>query len=286
VGAAGRLQGPVISPEGKTVAVTRGEPRTGITNLWLHDLARGTASRFTFGIQDNNPVWSPDGNHLAFSSMRDGVGMLYQKAISGVAQDEALDKTHVARPEDWSRDGRYIVEAVNDPKTKFDNIWVLPLFGDRKPFPYLHADFNEHFARLSPNGQWLAYQSDETKRDEVYVQTFPAPGGKLQISTSGGFHPVWSRDGKELFFIAGDGKMMAVAAASDGGKFRAGLPKPLFDAPKTLFSSPRTATPLHYFDVSKDGHFLIPVAGGDFAGVPMTVVINWPALLKKGASAQ
>jgi Tol biopolymer transport system component len=120
-----------------------------------------------------------------------------------VAQDEALDKANPGvgkRPEDWSRDGRYIIELVVGPKYA---IWVLPLFGDRKPFPYLQTDFDENWARLSPNGQWLAYVSDETKRDEVYVQTFPTRGGKWQVSTNGGSRPVWSRDGKELFFIGG-----------------------------------------------------------------------------------
>ena len=103
----------------------------------------------------------------------------------------------------------------------------MPLFGDRKPFPYLQTEFNESYGRLSPNGRWLAYTSDETKRAEIYVQTFPTPGGKWQISTNGGFSPVWSRDGKELFYIGSDQKLMAVEVIG-GNKFEAGMPRPSF----------------------------------------------------------
>jgi hypothetical protein len=157
------------------------------------------------------------------------------------------------------------------PKTKND-VWVIPTFGDRKPFPYLQTEFNEGFARLSPNGQWLAYTSDESKRGEIYVQTFPTPGGKWQVSTNGGTRSVWSRDGKELYFIGADGKLMAVEVAS-GAKFHVSVPEPLFDA--------RVPGRQVWFDVSKDGHFLIPVQLEQSANAPMTVVVNWTAALKK-----
>ena len=151
------------------------------------------------------------------------------------------------RVEDWSRDGRYIIEDVLDPKTRND-IWVIPTFGDRKPFPYINTEFLEDNAKLSPNGQFLAYRSDESKRNEVYVQTFPEHGGKWQISTGGGDFPVWSRDGRELYFISADNKLMAVEVKGDGKKFDAGVPKPLFSVPAQA-----------QFDVSKDGRFLIHV---------------------------
>jgi len=202
---------------------------------------------------------------------------VHQKAASGVGPDEVLDEARSSTVvTDWSRDSRYLIESVLDPKTKFD-IWVLPLFGDRKPFPYLHAEFNENNAKLSPNGQWLAYASDETKRNEVYVQTFPNPGGKWQVSTSGGSLPVWSRDGKELFFIGGDRKMMAVelkSGAGSGAKFEAGLPKALFDVNFESGFNPG-------FDVSKDGRFLIPTRAGQSAAAPITIVVNWTAALNK-----
>jgi Tol biopolymer transport system component len=154
---------------------------------------------------------------------------VYQKNTSAGAQDEELD--HDARskqPDDWSQDGRYIIEETLDISKSGTDIWVLPLFGDRKSFPYLNTNFNEHHAKLSPDGKWLAYVSDETKRNEVYVQTFPNPGGKWQVSTNGGSLPVWSRNGNELFFVGADRRMMAVEVKG-GSTFAAGVPKSLFD---------------------------------------------------------
>jgi hypothetical protein len=199
---------------------------------------------------------------------------MFQRAVGGTTQDEALAPTSNinAAPTDWSRDGRYIIAQASDPKTNFD-IWVLPLFGDRKALPYLQTEFNEAWAKLSPNGQWLAYTSDETKRNEVYVQTFPNPGRKWQVSTNGGTRPVWSRDGKELFFSDLGRKMMAVEVKS-GAKFEAGVPKPLFD---TRFA-PGNGT---WFEVDKDGRFLIPRLVEEGPVVPISVVVNWTAGLKK-----
>jgi Tol biopolymer transport system component len=218
------------------------------------------------------PVWSPDGGHIAFRTTSDGMSNVYQRATSGTAQDEALDKAPRSKlPMDWSRDGRYIVEEMQPvSSTQFD-IWLLPLFGDRKPYPYLQTEFSERFAKLSPNVEWLAYQSDESRRYEVYVQTFPKPGAKWQVSTNGGERPVWSRDGKELFYIGADGKMMAVEIRG-GPNFERGAPKPLFDVRLNAETG---------FEVGKDGRFLIPVQTGQAANAPMTVVVNWTAGLRK-----
>jgi len=270
---------PAISPDGNTVAVDRLDPETGYTNLWLHNLARGSDSRFTFNSKSNfNPVWSPDGSRIAFASNRDGHQFhhIYQKGTSGTAGDEPLDKSkHFKLPLDWSRDGRYIIEEVFE-KTNWD-IWILPLFGDRKPFPYELTNWDERWAKLSPDGKWLAYASDETKRYEIYVQTFPTPGGKFQISTNGGEIPVWSRDGKELFFIGRDRKLMAVEmkwdATEDGARFEAAVPKPLFDT--------RIRSTYSWFDVSKDGRFLMPTQTEPSGSAAVTVVVNWTAGLKK-----
>ena len=274
VGLPGVIYWPAISPDGRTIALDRVAPHNGMVDIWLYDLTRGTESRFTFNAHSNSyPVWSPDGSHIAFRSPRN----LYQKAISGSAQEEVLDQpsTEPVRITDWSRDGRYVIEQAFDPKTNFD-IWVLPLFGDRKAFPYLHMDFNESHGKLSPNGKWLAYQSDETKRAEIYVQTFPNPGGKWQVSTNGGTRPVWSRDGKELFFIDSGRKMMAAEVKSNV-QFEAGVPKPLFDT--RLQQGQQQG--ITRFDVSKDGHFLIPTALEEGTAVPISVVVNWTVGLKK-----
>jgi Tol biopolymer transport system component len=196
---------------------------------------------------------------------------VHQKATSGTAEEEVLDKdARMKNPIDWSRDGRFILEDVRDPKTGRD-IWVVPLFGDRKPFPYLHTEFNEGNPKVSPNVKWLAYESDESKRNEVYVQTFPNPGGKWQISTNGGGRPVWSRDGKELFFIGADQKLMAVEIKG-GANFDWGVPKPLFNA---------RIAPDANFEVGKDGRFLIPVPVEQAGITPINVVVNWTVGLKR-----
>ena len=150
-----------------------------------------------------------------------------------------------------------------------------PQFGDKKPFAYLPSSFQEAEAKLSPDGKWLAYRSNESKRLEIYVVSFPTPDAKFQVSTNGGRIPVWSRDGRELYFMSGDSKMMAVKINTAGGKFQASVPQPLFDV-RLGNNSPN-------FDVSKDGRFLIPRATGPSEpdNGPMTVVLNWQAGLKK-----
>jgi len=276
VGAPGVIQWPAVSADGNSVAIDRLDPQTGFFDIWLHDLKRGTERRFTFNSKNNDsPIWSPDGSHIVFRSDRDGGHSLYQKATSGAAQDEPLHRAASLDviPNDWSRDGRYIFEVITDPRRRGD-VWVLPLFGDRKPFPYLQGEYDEDFPRLSPNGRWLAYHSDETNRYEVYVQGFPNHAGKWQVSTNGGSTPVWSRDGKELFYVAADQKLMAVEV-KDGAEFEAGAPKPLF---QPRIGPDPTGSP--WFDVSKDGLFLIP-SPVEQASMSMNVVVNWTAGLKK-----
>jgi serine/threonine protein kinase len=263
-----------ISPDGSAVAMERFDRQAGFSDIWVRDVSRNTDSRLTYGpLSSTTPVWSPDGSKVAFTSNRDGSFNVYQKNSSGVGQDEPLDKDQrvkVAR--DWSHDGRYLVEEVDRSAKTGIAVWVLPLFGDRKPVPYLESVFDEGFPKVSPNGQWLAYQSNETKRNEIYVQSFPKPGGKWQVSTDGGTSPVWSRDGKELFFLGANGKMMAVDVRSGAGnKFDNGLPKPLFDLPNGALS----------FDVNRDGRFLIAAPVEQTSGAPITVVVNWAAGLNR-----
>jgi Tol biopolymer transport system component len=283
LGEPGTLPGPAISPDGSAVVVGRQDLEGGGSDLWLYNLARGTLSRLTFDGKENAlPVWSPDGGHIAFSSTREGGLNGYQKAVNGIGHDEALDKAsaNAKVPLDWSRDGRYLIEGVlSDAEAKFA-IWVLPLAPeltgeDRKSFPYLNEKFNDIGAKISPNGQWLAYASDETGRYEIYVQTFPKLGGKWPVSINGGMVPVWSRDGKELYFIGADGKLMAVdVKGGPGGSFEVGAPKALFDP---HFGG----TVTDRFDVSKDGRFLIPAVAVEQSTAPITVVVNWTAGLNK-----
>lgn len=256
----------------------------GGTDLWLYNLVHGTRSRLTFDGESHAPVWSPDSSHVAFRSHRDGGWNIYQKAVNGIGRDEALDRNPVIErfPMDWSHDGRYLIEWVLvDAKAKYA-LWLLPMSpeqmrGDRKPFPYLNEQSNIVEARLSPNGKWLAYVSDETKRYEIYVQTFPSPGGKWPVSINGGARPRWSSDGKELYFIAPDGKLTAAEVKAEPARgFEASTPKALFD-PKIEHLG-GTRFPFSYFDVAKDGRFLIPV---EQSGAPITVVVNWTAGLNK-----
>lgn len=195
------------------------------------------------------------GNEVAFAANVDGWSHPYKKAFGGTGPDEALDNSaRHTYPSDWARDGRFVIENVQDPKTRMD-IWVLPLFGDRKPFPYLQSEFSEWQAKLSPDGRWLAYASNETSRYEIYVQSFPTPGEKSLISTNGGTYPAWSRDGKELFFIAADRKLMATAVQT-GATFKGGVPKPLFET--------RLPSGISGFDVRNDGRCAACGAGMSF----------------------
>jgi Tol biopolymer transport system component len=217
-------------------------------------------------------VWSPDGSQLVWASNREGARNLYQKAASGTGQDALLLKSDEGKyPNDWSRDGQFILYIERNPKTDND-IWVLPLSGDRQPFPYVHTRFDENYARFSPDSKWIAYSSNEPGSYEVYVQPFPATGGRWRVSTGGGNNPLWRGDGKELFYIAADGKMMAVEVKS-GASFEAGTPKVLFD-----YRSIRGRA----YEVTGDGQrFLIATSIEETSLAPFTVVLNWTAELKR-----
>jgi Tol biopolymer transport system component len=256
-----------------------------LANLWLHDLERGVISRFTFeaGISQY-PVWSPDGTRIAFS-LHDAGGQyaIYQKALTGTGKPELLSHTEVNTFMcDWSPDGKFILYSDYQEKTKYD-LWMLPLEGDHKPIPYLQTPFNELHGQFSPDGRWIAYASDESGRFEVYVQTFPASGPKWQISTAGGDFPRWRRDGKGLYFIAADQKLMEIPVKTGSGSsaaFEPGVPQPLFRI-EPLSTAVTGAIP--YQPASDGQRFLVNVqAGGEGAQAPpISVVLNWTARMKK-----
>lgn len=281
LGGAGPGLSPKLSPDERRVAVTRVDEETGTGDIWLIDLTRGHLStRFTFDPRwDQAPVWSPDGLWVAFRSAREGATRAYLKASSGAQAEEPLrGAPQECTPTDWSRHGRLIILECLDPKTRED-LWYLPLEGDRKPVAYLKTDFTEAQGRLSPDGRWMAYTSDESGRREVYVQSFPAREEKWKISGNGGAIPVWRRDGGELFYVGGDGVLMVVTAQT-GARFQAAAPRALFQT--NMRSSRRRS--LDGYDVGADGvRFLLPARGPAVAGgvSTITVVLNWTAGLEK-----
>jgi eukaryotic-like serine/threonine-protein kinase len=288
LGAVGGYSRPWLSPDEKRVAVDRLDSQTDTRDLWLYDVAGGGASHFTFDpANDFYPVWSPDGSRIVWGSNREGMYDLYWKAASGAGLDELLLKSSNWKvPTDWSRDGRFPRYYEIDPKTKRD-IWILPLSGDQKPFPFLQTEANEVGGQLSPDGRWMAYASDELGGHEVYVQSFPSAGGKRQVSTKGGTGPHWRRDGKELFYYAPDGKLMAVEVKSglpagghgggEGASFEASVPRALFEFRSG--SGPPTFAP---YTVTADGQrFLLNTIVDESGGAPLTVRVNWQAGLKQ-----
>jgi Tol biopolymer transport system component len=275
VEAAGRGSQPAVSRDGKRIAVARRDPRTGNTDLWLYDRARGTESRFTFDpSNDSMPVFSPDGEHVLFISDRSGTPQFYIKPASGTG-DEKLVAPAITNPfnADWSSDGRFVLYQAIDFNSVFD-LWAFSLADGQKPFPVVRTEHGEREGRLSPDVRWVAYDSTESGRREVWVQPFPPTGRKWQISTAGGSSPRWRGDGKELFYVTADGMLISVAIDADR-TFESGAPQRLF---QTMFRGGVSAS----YTVSPDGkRFLMNVPPGVEDLTPITVVLNWTALLRK-----
>jgi Tol biopolymer transport system component len=254
-------------------------------DIGVLDSVRGVTSRLTFDpAVDTVPMWSPDGLRVLWSSNRNGPFDPYIKSASGTGQEELLIKMGAVAGTgwgtDWSRDGRFILYEMPGAKTGQD-LWIALQFGDRKPFPYLQTQFDEQDGRFSPDGKWVAYVSNESGRDEIYVQAFPPSGAKFQVSSGGGSEPQWRMDGTELFYLAADQMLMAVPvkpARSGSESFQVGLPKALMTVPPAATAG----IPMRSYAVSNDGQrFLLPNVAGGGTGPSITVVLNWQAGLKK-----
>jgi serine/threonine protein kinase len=266
-----------LSPDRKRASVSVPDQAGKGRDIWLSEMTRGVRTRFTFGPADQLvSIWSPDGSRIVFNSNRKGHYDLYQKAASGAGTEKVLLEDNLDKnPLSWSPDGRFLLYSTGtaSPKTGAD-LFVLPLSGDRKPQPFLQTPFNELGGQFSPDGRWIAYTSNESGKYEVYVQPYPGPGGKWQISTAGGGIPRWRRDGTEIFYIAPDYKLMAAGINGKGSSIEVGAVKPLF---QTHMVGNR-----HEYDVSADGQrFLVNSAPEQEASAPITVVLNWIAGLKK-----
>jgi len=267
-----------LSPDAKRFIADRFDPDSQTLDLWMYDVSGANAQRFTnHPADDFNPIWSPDGSRIVWISDQSESANLYQKAANLAGEETLLLKSDYHKiPTDWSQNGRFIVYQQEDPKTKLD-IWVLPTPGSGgAAFPVVRTEANEITGTLSPDGRWLAYASDVSGRYEVWVQGFPEGGGKRQVSNGGGIGPRWRRNGRELFYYSGDGKLM-VAQVRSGESLEVGAATSLFE-----FLAGTLLTNFTPYDVTADGErFLINAVVETEPNAPLTVVVNWAADLKK-----
>ena len=273
-----------LSPDETRLAASLVDPKLSVPDIWLTDLVRGGTSRFTFGpaLVNASAVWSPEGERILFRTNRKGLIELYQKAASAGGNDEPFLLEKPAReggtgvstmvPTDWSPDGQYVSISAGEPS----DLWLVPVTGDRKPVSLVRSPSDQGHANFSPNSRFIAYSTNEDGRYEVYVETLPPSDRKWPISTNGGYEPRWRADGREIYYLAEDRKLMAVPVSSGAALF--GVPTALFqtDVPAgvSLFRT-------HYVP-SRDGtRFLVHTRSGDLVPASITVVLNWTAGLKK-----
>ena len=274
IGNPGLHLSPQISPDGQTLVDDPVDPETFTPYIWLFPITKGVPARFTFSPSDH-PIWSGDGARIAYGLLTSG---LYTKTVVGLENEElVLQAANIPEqtsgdvfrvPCDWSRDGRFLLYMETGEAARY-SLWTLLMFGDRKPGLLLRSDFNTLCGAFSPDSRWIAYASDDQGRSEIYVQAFEekAAGAarKFQVSDHGGTWPKWRRDGKELFFLDADRKMVAVEVRA-GATFEKGAPRTL----DTGIISPDVR-----FDVTADGRrFVIPTAVSN-GSTPATVVVNW-----------
>ena len=272
-----------LSPDGKKLAYYL--DGTGF-DVWGFDIARGVKIPLTFGASSGQgnlyPVWSPDGKYVAYTSYRNGTYALYQKPADGSGGEtlllEGID--HFRVPTSWSMDGKLLVYHEGVSGGTYANgvpggwsIWVLPLFGGHKAYPFIQSTFSAREASFSPDGKWLAYCSNESGEYRVYVVPFPGPGGKWQVSLGDGRGPLWRRDGKEIFYLSADNKLMAVNVEASGGSFAAAGARVLFDS--------HSYGVFGRYDASADGQRFVVVYEGNRPSSTLTSVANWTADLKE-----
>jgi Tol biopolymer transport system component len=264
--------GPVDLSIDETRVVTQ-KPESGNMDLWMIEVARGIATRLTSDASDDEwPTWSPDGTRIAFDSNRKGAFDLYQMAIREIGREATLvESTQTKAVASWSHDGRYMLFTAKDEKIG-SKLWVLPLFDKRPSYLAVQRDFEQYTGSLSPDSQWIVYESTDSGRSEVYVQRFSESGDRWQISLEGGADPRWRSDGKEIFYIAPDGTLMAstISVLAGGKQIEPRKPVPLFQTNLTVGGGKE-----HGYAVTRDGQrFLLPIPV-DKTVPPITILLNW-----------
>ena len=268
-----------LAPNGKSVAFDKTDQETQSSDVWTYDFERGSSQRLTFGRGiDAEPIWSPDGKKIIFASARTGLFRLYIKNADGSEEEKLLplDPSDDADeyPTSWSPDAKHF---LYDRDAEATRPWVAEL-PNLKTSPLFTATETRKNAQFSPDGKWMAYTSNENGRWEIYVTSFPDLHGKWQVSNNGGTQPRWRRDGKELFYLAPDGKMMA-SPVTTGTRFDAGTPVPLFQANAR---EQVAGSELVMYDVTRDGQrFLINTRMEGTQSQTMMVILNWPVVLDK-----
>ena len=261
-----------ISPDRRRLAMQR--TVDGNTDIWLLDLERGPSIRFTSDpLPDIAPAWSPGGDRIVYASQRDGVFELFEKTLDGAPARLLLHTLQAKQVTDWSRDGRYLLYRAITLAPNYDmDIWGMALEGDRAPFAVVRTPFEERDAQFSPDGKWIAYQSNESGQHEVYVQPFRGPGERVRISANGGVQARWRADGQELFYLTLTGQLIAVPIAlrPDGSTLRPGAAVPLFRAKVGGVQG----ISLHNYIVAPDGQGFLLDTVVEQTSAPISLILN------------
>jgi Tol biopolymer transport system component len=278
VGEPGHVSAPFLSPDGNYTMATITDPETQRHKLWLFDFRRGIENAFTFGTRNEAyPIWSPDGKQVAFTSSREnGQEDLYIKAVNGGGNEQSLltfpgDK----EPDKFSPDGRFLLFDYRSGPGEGYDVWILPMFGDRKPYPFIERKGNDGFATFSPDGKWVAYLSDESGQPEVYVVPFPGPGGKWRISKGGGGQPIWPK-GKELFYVSNAFQLIGVQFEVRDNNFIVGKSRRLFEGTAVGASLGINPDASASIDANQDAsRWLVAMPVDERNASPLILTKNW-----------
>jgi Tol biopolymer transport system component len=280
IGTPGDFSSTRISPDGRRLAVAMLDSSVRNYKVWIFDLFRDKQNRLTFGLgRTQFPVWAPDGSAVVFASNRTGPYQLVERRSDTMGDETIILDSAISKyPTAWSADGRFIAYNTTAPGKNLTELWVLPLFGERKPYAFQQGGFNIGQGQFSPDGHWIAYSSDESGRPEIYVSPFPGGGTKWQVSPSGGTSPRWRRDGKELFYLSADSKLTSVEVNGSGSIFQVGVIHPLFHVALKSGASRLDLNPTNEqigYDAAPDGKWFVVNSPPIGNPPPITLITNW-----------